>query len=110
MRNFQKMFNTGSCIPPFVVHMPDDKEGACRGPCGTPEGLCNLEAIVSVDDRGQILLPKELRAKANIRSGEKLAVLTCVDDGEVSVIALVRSSSISGMIGDFLKPKLDSIG
>jgi len=86
--------------------MPNEEERSCCGPGGAPPGLCHLEAIVSVDDRGQILLPKELRAKANIRSGEKLAVLTCVDDGEVSV----RSSSISGMIGDFLRPKLDSIG
>ena len=89
--------------------MPNNETDTCCGPGGAPPGLCNLEALVSVDDRGQILLPKELRAKAKISSGDKLAVVTCVDDGEVTVIALVKSNNISGMLRDFLKPKLESI-
>ncbi len=72
-------------------------------------GSCNLEAMVTVDDRGQILLPKELRAKAGIKSGDKLAVVTCEDDGEVSVISLIKSNNIQGMIQQFLGPKLSKM-
>jgi AbrB family looped-hinge helix DNA binding protein len=73
-------------------------------------GLCNLEALVNVDDRGQILLPKDLREKAKIGPGDKLAVVTCEEDGEVTVIALIKSNNIAGMINDFIMPKLGPLG
>ena len=34
---------------------------------------CRVESIISVDERGQMVLPKDLRDKANIRAGDKLA-------------------------------------
>ena len=33
---------------------------------------CKVEAITSVDERGQMVLPKEIRNKAKIRPGEKI--------------------------------------
>lgn len=72
-------------------------------------GFCNVEAIVTVDDRGQILLPKELREKAKINPGEKLAVVTCQNNGEVSVIALIKSDNIADMIKNFLGPAMGDI-
>jgi AbrB family looped-hinge helix DNA binding protein len=86
-----------------------DKVDSCCGPDGKPMGFCNVEAIVTIDDRGQILLPKELREKAKINSGDKLAVVTCENDGEVSVIALIKSDNIAGMIKDFLGPAMGDI-
>jgi AbrB family looped-hinge helix DNA binding protein len=85
------------------------KDESCCGPDGKPMGFCNLEALVNMDDRGQILLPKELREKAKIKSGDKLAIVTCENNGEVSVIALIKSDNISGMIKDFLKPAMGDI-
>jgi antitoxin PrlF len=32
--------------------------------------------MVSVDERGQMVLPKDLREKANIKAGDKLAVVS----------------------------------
>jgi AbrB family looped-hinge helix DNA binding protein len=89
--------------------MSKSEDESCCGPDGKPTGFCNLEALVNVDDRGQILLPKELRAKAKISPGDKLAVVTCENDGEVSVIALIKSNNISGMINEFIKPRLGNI-
>jgi len=34
-----------------------------------------IEAIVSVDERGQMVLPKQTRARAGIRAGDKLALV-----------------------------------
>jgi DNA-binding transcriptional regulator/RsmH inhibitor MraZ len=31
-------------------------------------GCCRVEALVSVDERGQVVLPKELREKAGIKA------------------------------------------
>ncbi len=33
-----------------------------------------VESLISIDDRGQTVLPKELREKANICQGDKLAI------------------------------------
>jgi AbrB family looped-hinge helix DNA binding protein len=82
------------------------KNESCCGPDGKPMGFCDLEALVNIDDRGQILLPKELRKKAKIISGDKLAVVTCENNGEVSVIALIKSDNISEMIKNFLGPTM----
>jgi AbrB family looped-hinge helix DNA binding protein len=85
------------------------KDESCCGPDGRPMGFVNIEALVNIDDRGQILLPKELRKKAKIKSGDKLAVVTCENDGDVSVIALIKSENISGMLRDFLRPALGNV-
>ena len=44
---------------------------------------CQVEAVVSIDERGQILLPKDLRAKADLNPGDKLAVVTAEDRGNI---------------------------
>jgi hypothetical protein len=45
-------------------------------PCCTPEAkeasCCKIESLITVDDRGQMVLPKELRDRPNIRAGDKL--------------------------------------
>ena len=33
---------------------------------------CKVESIVGVDERGQMVLPKEIREKAKIGAGDKL--------------------------------------
>ncbi len=37
---------------------------------GAP-GSCSVEAIVSVDERGQMVLPKDFRIRSGIKPGEK---------------------------------------
>ena len=37
---------------------------------------CRVEAVVNVDARGQMVLPKEVREKAGIKADQKLAVVT----------------------------------
>ena len=38
---------------------------------------CKAESVVTVDERGQMILPKEIREKTNIRAGDKLALVSC---------------------------------
>jgi antitoxin PrlF len=49
---------------------------------------CAIEALVSIDGRGQILIPKGVRKTANIQGGEKLAVITLQNQGEAGRILL----------------------
>ena len=78
--------------------------------CGSPAdavSCCRIESIVSVDDRGQMVLPKEIRDKAKIRAGDKLAVICWERDGEVCCISLIKveglADGIRGILGPVMK-------
>ena len=62
------------------------------------ESCCKVEALVSVDDRGQMVLPKELREKAGIHAGDKLAVTSWVKDGKVCCISLTKAEELTEMV------------
>lgn len=65
-----------------------------------------VESIVSVDERGQMVLPKEIRSKANIQAGDKLAVVSWEKDGKVCCISLIKVENLSGMVSGFLDPMM----
>lgn len=72
-------------------------------------GCCAVEAIVTVDERGQMVLPKELREKAGIKAGDKLAVTSWKKDGEVCCIALIKAGNLGGMVRTLLGPVMKDI-
>jgi AbrB family looped-hinge helix DNA binding protein len=49
-----------------------------------------IEALVTIDGCGQILIPIGVRKTANIQGGEKLAVITLQNQGDVGRILLVK--------------------
>ena len=78
------------------------------GDCSS-QGCCSVEAIVSVDERGQMVLPKDLRAKAGLKAGDKLAVTTWEKDGEVCCFMLIKADDLVDMVKDKLGPLMDEI-
>jgi len=82
-----------------------EKSTAMEGPCGcTPVTGCNVEAVLSVDDRGQMVLPKDVRERAGISSGDKLALISWERDGRVCCLALMKVENLSGMVKNVLGP------
>ncbi len=79
------------------------------GPFGKGASCCAIQGIVTVDERGQMVLPKELRAKAGIKAGDKLAVTTWEKDGDVCCIALIKAGSLEGMVKGMLGPVMGEI-
>ena len=65
-----------------------------------------IEAIVSVDERGQMVLPKELRQRAGIGPGDKIALVAFEDKGELCCISFFKVDDLSGMVRDKLAPVL----
>ena len=58
---------------------------------------CNqvkVQALVGVDERGQMVLPKEVREKAGIRGGEKLALTTIESNGKICCILLTKADEL----------------
>lgn len=82
-------------------------DGAAKGKGS--QASCKVEAIVGVDDRGQMVLPKDLRKRAGISPGDKLAVTSWEMNGEVCCITLVKTDSLVNMVKTELGPVLKEI-
>lgn len=65
---------------------------------------CRVESVVSVDERGQMVLPKEIRLRAGIQAGDKLAVVIWEKGDEVCCISLMKVDELSGVVRDTLGP------
>ena len=83
-----------------------DKKESCSGPKGLGMGCCKVESLVSVDERGQMVLPKEVREKAKIRAGEKLAIISWEKDGELCCISLIKADELMEMVRGLLGPMM----
>lgn len=81
----------------------------CCGPGGAAGGF-RVESVVTVDERGQMVLPKEIRDKAQIRAGEKLALVTLGRGEEVCCVFMIKvdglADMVRGMIGPLVKEVL----
>ena len=75
----------------------------------TGTSCCRLESVVGVDERGQMVLPKELRRRAGIRAGDKMAVIAWEQDGEVCCLSLVRAERLTGMVQTLLGPMMSEL-
>lgn len=70
---------------------------------------CKVESIVSVDERGQMVFPKELREKAKIKPGDKLAVVSMVRNGNICCLSLIKADELEGMVKSMLGPVMDEV-
>ena len=70
---------------------------------------CRIDAVVTMDIKGQIVLPKDLREKANIKPNDKIAVVACEKDGEVCCITLVKADRLVGAVSKALGPLLKAV-
>ena len=69
-----------------------------------------IEAVLTVDSKGQILLPKELREKANIKAGERLVAITgCDERVEICCLILVKADIIDEQLKAILSPMLKGV-
>ena len=87
----------------------NNENGSCCEPMKKGLSCCKVESVISVDDRGQMVLPKELRERAAIHGGDKLAVVTWEKDGEVCCISLIKAEELESMVRGFLGPMMQEI-
>jgi len=83
-----------------------------KGNCCSPiveSGCCRVEALVSVDGRGQVVLPKELREKAAIKTGDKLAVASWNRNDMVCCLFLLKAEDLAGAVKSILGPVMTEI-
>jgi AbrB family looped-hinge helix DNA binding protein len=90
-----------------MVEKSTDK--ACCMPMDGNIGSCKVESVISVDERGQMVLPKGIRDMAGIRAGDKLAVISWEKDGEVCCISLIKVDNLAEMVKGLLGPVMKEI-
>lgn len=72
-------------------------------------GCCRVESVISIDDRGQMVLPKEIREKAGIGAGDKLAVVIMGKDGGICCISLIKVEELAQLVKGILGPIMKEI-
>ena len=71
------------------------------------EKCCRVDALITIDGRGQIVLPKDVREKAGIKAGDKFVVISYHANGKVCCISLVKADdfgeTVKGLLGPMMK-------
>ena len=75
------------------------------GAGGTGSRCCEVSAVVTIDERGQMVLPKEMRDAVGIKAGDKLAVIAMFKDDNVCCLSLMKVEELS----DAVKAKLGPV-
>ena len=65
---------------------------------------CSVESIVTIDERGQMVLPKDVRERAGFGPGERIAVVNYYSRGEVCCVALIPANRLSNAVQDMIGP------
>ena len=85
------------------------KRASCCGPEGKGFAGCRVESLIAVDDRGQMVLPKELRDRAGIKGGDKIAVISWEKEGKVCCLSLVKVEEFNEMVKGVLGPLMGDL-
>jgi antitoxin PrlF len=78
-------------------------------PCCSTKECCKIDAVVSVDAKGQIVLPKELRQKANINPNDKIAIIAFEQDNEVKCIVMLKADALQDTVKSMLGPVFQNV-
>ncbi len=89
--------------------MAEKDDESCCDPVESSESCCRIEAVVSVDDRGQMVLPKDIRSRANIQAGDKLALICWERNGEVCCISMIKVEELADGVRGILGPVMRDI-
>ena len=78
-----------------------------------------IEAIVSFDERGQLVIPKDLRKKFNLKPGDKFALISCMtscgeddscgNESNLCCFTLVHTDQLKGVVNQALGPMMSGI-
>lgn len=73
------------------------------------ESCCKVESLITIDERGQMVLPKEIRDKAGIKPGDKFAIVSWEEDGKICCLSLLKAENFSEMVKELLGPMMKEI-
>jgi len=74
-----------------------------------PGCQCQVDALITIDGRGQIVLPKEVREKADINAGDKFIVISHQSGGKGCCLFLIKADFFSETVKNTLEPLVRDI-
>lgn len=69
-----------------------------------------MDAIVTVDARGQLVLPKDVRKHFGLENGGKLALVTMRSNGKPCCISLMPVAALADSVHGLLQPVFSGEG
>ena len=73
----------------------------------TNRECCKINAVVTVDAKGQIVLPKDLRERANIKPNDKLAIIGVERGDTVCCVVMMKAEALGDTVKCMLGPILN---
>lgn len=67
---------------------------------------CKVDAVVTLDSKGQILLPMDIRKRAKLKPNDKLAIVGYERNGELCCIMMVKAEKLGTAVSKVLSPML----
>jgi len=83
------------------------EKSCCGGGSGIP--CCKMDAVLTIDNRGQMVLPKDIRQKAGIKAGDKLALICVEKDGKICCLTLVKADILGKSVRVALGPMIEGM-
>jgi len=65
---------------------------------------CKIEGIISIDERGQMIIPKEVRKEVGFNAGDKLALIKVGEDKGSGCLMLMKADILTEKVNEFLGP------
>ncbi len=70
-------------------------------------GICGpnycIDSVVTVDAKGQIVLPKSLRERAGFKPNDKIALLSLEGEGEICCVIMMNVEKLGEAVTETLK-------
>lgn len=76
---------------------------------GCEGDTCRIDAVITMDAKGQIVLPKDLRERANFKPNDKIALVASEKNGEVCCIMMLKADRLVGAVTKTLGPLLKGV-
>ena len=78
--------------------MKEKKEKKCSSGPTINTGCCTVTSIVTIDEKGQMVLPKDVRNAMGINAGDKLAVVSVGHKQDTCCLMLMKANALNDMV------------
>ena len=72
------------------------------------QACCSIESVMTIDERGQIVLPKDIRTRAGLGPGEKIALISWEKEGKICCLSMVPVRELSESVGAAIAPLMNT--
>lgn len=81
------------------------RESCCRaGAQMVVLNNCQIVSLLTVDERGQMVLPKDVRQRAGIKPGDKFGLVTLDKGDETCCFILVKANQLASQVKNIVGP------